>query len=94
VSGHNFVGYREWDGRIVKEERTELRSRLHRPAPGPLLGRQPGGPLPPLYPNPTPLQTLDMARMRAYGGYTYVLFGEFFCQSPLRENEAAVTSPS
>ncbi len=92
VSGHNFVGFREWDGRLVKEERTELReiyTTLHqaRFSADSLVGRYRA-----VYPNPTPAQTLDMARMRAYGGYTYVLFGEFFCQSPLRENEAAVTS--
>lgn len=93
VSGHNFVGFREWDGRIVREERTELRevyTTLHqtRFSADSLVGRYRA-----LYPSPTPLQTLDQARMRVYGGYTYVLFGEFFCASPLREDEAAVTSP-
>lgn len=92
VSGHNFVGYREWDGRIVKEERTELRTiytDLHqaRFSADSLVGRYRS-----LYPNPTPAQTLDQARMRAYGGYTYVLFGEFFCSTPLREDGEAVTS--
>ncbi|HEX8271930.1 MAG TPA: hypothetical protein VF615_04710 [Longimicrobiaceae bacterium] len=93
VSGHNFVGFREWDGRIVREERTELRdiyTTLHqaRFSADSLVSRYRA-----LYPTPTPLQTLDQARMRAYGGYTYVLFGEFFCSTPLREDEAAVTSP-
>ncbi|CAN5470376.1 hypothetical protein BH24GEM3_BH24GEM3_09820 [soil metagenome] len=92
VTGHNFVGYREWDGRIVREERTELReiyTQLHqaRFSADSLVGRYRQ-----LNPNPTPVQNLDMARMRAYGGYTYILFGEYFCESPVRPTEGALPS--
>jgi hypothetical protein len=92
VSGHNFVGYREWDGRIMNEDRTELRNvytDLHqaRFSADSLFGRYRA-----LYPNPTPVQNLNLARMRAYGGYTYVLFGEYFCESPVRPTEAALPS--
>ena len=92
VSGHNFVGYREWDGRIMKEERTELHSvytYIHqaRFSADTLVGRfiQNNA-------QPTPLENLAIARMRAYGGYSYVLLGELFCESPLRGDEAAVPS--
>jgi hypothetical protein len=92
VSGHNFVGYREWDGRIMNQDRTELRNvytDLHqaRFSADTLFGRYRA-----LYPNPTPAQNLNLARMRAYGGYTYVLFGEYFCESPVRPTEGALPS--
>lgn len=93
VSGHNFVGFREWDGRIMDQQRTELRdiyTQLHqaRFSADSLFGRYKQ-----FYPNPTPIQNLNMARMRAYGGYDYVFLGEYFCESPLRETEAAIPSP-
>ncbi|HEV2149616.1 MAG TPA: hypothetical protein VGR37_19605 [Longimicrobiaceae bacterium] len=92
VTGHNFVGYREWDGRIMKEERTELHSVytfLHqaRFSADTLAGR-----FNRLFPQPTAEQSLDLARMRAYGGYSYVLLGELFCESPLQPDAAAVSS--
>ena len=92
VSGHNFVGYREWDGRIVKEERTELHSVytfLHqaRFSADTLSTR-----FEQLFPQPTADQSLSLARMRAYGGYSYVLLGEMFCESPLEPTGGAVSS--
>jgi hypothetical protein len=92
VSGHNFVGFREWDGRIMKEERNELHSvytYLHqaRFSADTLVGRFIVN-----NPQPTPLENLAIARMKAYGGYSYVLLGELFCESPLRGDEAAVSS--
>ena len=92
VSGHNFVGYREWDGRIMKEERTELHNVytfIHqaRFSADTLSGR-----LLQLYPQPNAGQNLALARMRAYGGYSHVLLGEHFCESPLRPDSAAVPS--
>ncbi|MBV9774780.1 MAG: hypothetical protein JO040_12575 [Gemmatimonadetes bacterium] len=92
VSGHNFVGFREWDGRIMDQQRTELRdiyTTLHqaRFSADSLFTRYKQ-----FYPSPTPVQSLNLARMRAYGGYTYVMLGEYFCESPLRETEAALPS--
>ncbi|MDP9347596.1 MAG: hypothetical protein M3P24_00395, partial [Gemmatimonadota bacterium] len=92
VSGHNFVGYREWDGRIMKEERNELHSVytfIHqaRFSADTLAGR-----FQKMFPQPNADQNLALARMRAYGGYTHVLLGELFCESPLRGDEAAVSS--
>jgi len=92
LSGHNFVGYREWDGRIMREERSELHdvyTVLHqaRFSADSLSGR-----LVQMYPQRTAQQELALARMRAYGGYTYVLLGEYFCESPLKPDEGAVDS--
>jgi hypothetical protein len=92
VSGHNFVGFREIDGRIMKEERGEHHSIytfLHqaRVSADTMAGR-----FRQLYPQPTAVQSLALARMRAYGGYTYVLLGELFCESPLEPTGTAVQS--
>ncbi len=92
VVGHNFVGYREWDGRVVLEERGELHNvytNIHqaRFSADTLAGRFLQN-----YPSPTPAQSLALARMRAYGGYTYVLLGELFCESPLLPTEGAASS--
>ena len=92
VSGHNFVGYREWDGRIMKEERGELHNvytYLHqaRFSADTLAGRFQQN-----FPQPSATQHLALARMRAYGGYTYLLLGELFCESPLRGDSGAVNS--
>lgn len=92
VSGHNFVGYREWDGRIVREDQGELGDvydPLHqaRFSADSLAGR-----LQQLYPQPNGAQSLALARMRAYGGYTYVLLGEMFCESPIDPESAPLPS--
>ena len=90
--GHNFVGFREWDGRIVLQERGELHQvytvlQQARFSADSLSGR-----LQQLYPQPTAAQHLALARMRAYGGYSYVLMGEYLCEAPLQPDSAAVPS--
>jgi len=92
VSGHNFVGYREWDGRIMLQERGELHDvytvlQQARFSADSLSGR-----LLQSFPQPNAARSLSLARMRAYGGYSYVLMGEYLCEAPLHPDSAAVPS--
>jgi hypothetical protein len=92
VNGHNFSQWRDFDLRIMESSNSILGSEIYGPlqrARGAaddyasrireVLGSEANS-------------YFGLSRVHAYGGYSYVMLGEYFCQSPVRPDEAALTS--
>jgi hypothetical protein len=92
VNGHNFDQWRQFDLRNVERTNSILGSEIYGPlqrARGAadefagrlreLLGGAAG-------------RDLGLARVLLYGGYSHVMLGEYFCESPVNPTEAALTS--
>lgn len=92
VNGHNFDQWKQFDLRNVESDNTILASDVYNPiqrARGAaddyaerireLLGDDAES-------------DLGLARVLAYGGYSYVMLGEYFCEAPVDPEEGALTS--
>lgn len=92
VNGHNFDQWRQFDLRYVEHTNSILGSDIYNPiqrARGAaddyasrlreMLGADAD-------------RDLGLARVHAYGGYAYVMLGEYFCESPVNPESGALTS--
>jgi hypothetical protein len=92
VNGHNFSQWRDFDLRIVEPSNTILNAEIYSPlqrarAAGDdatvrireVLGNAANS-------------HFGLARSHAYAGYSYVMLGEYFCESPVNAESAALTS--
>jgi hypothetical protein len=92
VNGHNFSQWRDFDLRIMDRTNSILGSEIYGPvqrARGSadefsgrireILGNAAGS-------------DLGLARVLAYGGYSHVILGEYFCEAPVNPAEAALSS--
>jgi tetratricopeptide (TPR) repeat protein len=92
VNGHNFSQWRDIDLRIIESDNSIMASDIYNPiqrARGAaddyarrireIRGEADG-------------RDPGLARVLAYGGYSYLMLGEFFCASPVRPDQDALTS--
>ncbi|HEU5208161.1 MAG TPA: hypothetical protein VFU06_02015 [Longimicrobiales bacterium] len=92
VNGHNFDQWRQFDLRYVEHTNSILASDIYEPIQlargaaddyarrlGELLGEDADS-------------DIRLARVHAYGGYSYVMLGEYFCESPVDPESPALSS--
>jgi hypothetical protein len=93
VNGHNFSQWRDFDLRIMESSNSILGSEVYGP-----LQRARGAAddfarrIREIIGEQASATDLGLARVLAYGGYSYVVLGEFFCQAPVSPDEGALTS--
>jgi tetratricopeptide (TPR) repeat protein len=93
VNGHNFSQWRDIDLRIIESSNSIMASDIYNP-----IQRARGaaddyaGRIREIRGEAAASRDLGLARVLAYGGYSYVMLGEFFCASPVRPDQGALTS--